>query len=316
MNKNAKILCFGELLIDMISETTGDLVKSKGFSKQFGGAPGNTASGLAKLGIPVYFMGKVGDDPFGHFLKNTLEENNVKTDFLNLSKVYKTTLAFVALEESGERDFTFYKGAHENLFPDEFSIPDKVSIFHFGSLTQTNKDSFATTEKLLNEAKSKHAFISYDPNVRESLWDNKAQIKKVILETAKKVDMMKVNEEEAKFLADDQDIISAAGKLFSNNLDILIITLGSDGCYFKTKKYEGLIKPPIKVKAIDTTGAGDAFNAGLLSAIYETGKKLSELPKQDLDRYLTRANIIGALTTTKKGAITAFPTLEVLKKYV
>src|SRR5260221_4961921 len=118
------IVCYGELLIDMISTNTGSLIQSKGFLKKFGGAPANVAMGLSRLGAPVRFMGKVGDDPFGHFLKNTLEKNKVITDNLILSKTDKTTLAFVSLDKEGQRDFFFYKGAHEAITALEVNLPE------------------------------------------------------------------------------------------------------------------------------------------------------------------------------------------------
>src|SRR5260221_273338 len=127
---NSSIVCFGELLIDMISTNTGNLISSKGFLKKFGGAPANVSMGLTKLGAPVRFMGKVGDDPFGHFLKNTLEKNHVKTDKLILSKTDKTTLAFVSLDKDGQRDFFFYKGAHESITSSEVDLPPNTTVFH------------------------------------------------------------------------------------------------------------------------------------------------------------------------------------------
>lgn len=308
------ITCFGELLIDMISSNTGSLVASKGFLKKFGGAPGNTASGLAKLGVPVSFIGKVGSDPFGVFLKASLEKYGVDTKGLVVSKGERTTLAFVSLTSSGERDFFFFKGAHDTILPTETALPPKTGIFHFGSLTQISVNANRTTEKLIADARKMGAILSYDPNVRESLWGDLHRARLVILDTAKKVDMLKVNEEEARLLSKMENIKGAADKLYTENLDILIITRGHAGCYYKTARFEGAI-PTIDVDVVDTTGAGDAFNAGFLYGIYTTGKRASALTKPELEALLKRAVIIGSLTTTKKGAVSAFPLKKDIEKY-
>lgn len=311
----SKIVCFGELLIDMISTTTGDLIESEEFLKKFGGAPANTASGLAKLGFPVSFIGKVGNDPFGRFLKKELEKNNVDTSSLILSQKQKTTLAFVSQTKTGGRDFYFYKGAHDQITPEEVELPQNVAIFHFGSLTQTNPKALAATQKLIKAAKAANTIVSYDPNLRKNLWDDLQKAKEIMLKTAKTVDVFKISEDEAEFLTGSKDPKAAARKLFTSNLEALFITLGAKGCYYKTKKYEGQL-PTIKVFVVDTTGAGDAFNAGYLSGISKAGKKVSAMSKDQLENILKTANIIASLTTTKKGAITAFPPSSEINKYL
>lgn len=313
--KNSSVTCFGELLIDMISTNTGSLVSSDGFLKKFGGAPGNTASGLAKLGVPVSFIGKVGNDPFGIFLKTELESYCVDTKGLVISKVDRTTLAFVSLTKGGQRDFNFYKGAHDTIQPSEVTLPSHTAIFHFGSLTQISVNANRTTEKLIGEAIKQHAILSYDPNVRESLWGDLHRARLIILDTAKKVNILKVNEVEAQLLSQVSDIPGAAIKLFTENLDIVVVTNGEKGCYYKTAKFEGAV-PAIKVKVVDTTGAGDAFNAGFIYGLYQAGKRASDLSKSDLEHILKRAVVIGSLTTTKKGAVSAFPSKKEINKYI
>ena len=219
------------------------------------------------------------------------------------------------MTQSGERDFTFYRGAHEAINPSEVNIPENTFLFHFGSLTQTNDAANAATNKLIDQARAMGAIISYDPNIRESLWGDLNKAKEVILETAKKVDILKLNEDEAKLLSGKEDISEAGSALFTDNLEAVFITLGKDGCYYKTKEDEGLVPVPITVKAVDTTGAGDAFNAGYIYAIHKTGKRISQMTKDELESGLRMANIIGALTTTKKGAIDACPNTEDLKQY-
>lgn len=312
--KSSQITCFGELLIDMISMNTGSLVQSEGFLKKFGGAPGNTASGLAKLDIPVSFIGKVGQDPFGEFLKESLQQYGVDTSQLIMSSRDRTTLAFVSLTETGERDFFFFKGAHDTITPEEVKLPVNTFLFHFGSLTQISVSANTTTENLIKQARKQGSILSYDPNVRESLWGDLHRARLVILDTAKLVNNLKVNKEESVLLTGEEDLKKAAAALFMPNLDLLVITLGKDGCYYKTKQGEGMI-PSIDVQVVDTTGAGDAFNAGLISGLYDAQKRASELSKSELEQILKRAVIIGSLTTTKKGAVSAFPLKEEIAQY-
>ncbi|MFH0943111.1 MAG: carbohydrate kinase [Candidatus Beckwithbacteria bacterium] len=310
-----QITCFGELLIDMIAMNTGSLIESEGFLKKFGGAPANTASGLAKLGLPVSFIGKVGQDPFGIFLKQELDKYKVKTDNLIMSETGTTTLALVSLTKQGDRDFFFIGGVHDKILPNEVDLPRNTGIFHFGSLTQTTVPASQATDKLISQAIKAKAILSYDPNIRKFLWGDLKRAKLVVLDTAKKVNILKVNEEEAELLSGFKNFQQAAQKLYRDNLDILIITLASKGCYYKNKNYEGLV-PTIKVKVVDTTGAGDAFNAGFISGLYEARKKASELSKDELEKILRRAVIIGTLTTTKKGAVTAFPSKAGIAKRI
>jgi sugar/nucleoside kinase (ribokinase family) len=301
------IVCYGELLIDMISKNTGSLIDSEGFYKKFGGAPANTAVGLAKLGAKVSFIGKVGNDPFGAYLKRKLEYYKVDTSHLIMSKKDRTTLAFVSLTEEGERDFYFFKGAHDSLKPADVDLPKDTYLFHFGSLTQTNTQADRATRKLLDQALVMNAMISYDPNIRENLWGDLDKAKRIILETAKKVHILKLNDDEAKILSGKSNVKDAAKALYSKNLDALFITLGEDGCYYKTKTDEGQVRPAIIVKSVDTTGAGDAFNAGYIDAICKMNKHISDMTHHELESALKRAVVIGAITTTKKGAISAFP---------
>jgi len=310
-----QVTCFGELLIDMIALNPGSLMESEGFLKKFGGAPANTASGLAKLGLPVSFIGKVGQDPFGYFLRQSLEDYRVNTKNLIMSETGTTTLALVSLTKQGDRDFFFIRGVHDKILPSEVDLPRNTGIFHFGSLTQTTTPASKATDKLISQAIKAKAIISYDPNIREFLWGDLKRAKLVVLDTAKKVNVLKVNEEEAELLSGSKNLQPAAQKLYRDSLDILIITLASRGCYYKTKNYEGLV-PTIKVKVVDTTGAGDAFNAGFISGLYEAKKRASELSNIELEKILRRAVIIGTLTTTKKGAVTAFPSKAEILKYL
>ena len=312
---NKAVTCFGELLVDMIALNAGKLTEVDGFLKKFGGAPANTASGLAKLGVPVNYLCKVGADPFGEFLKSELKSYGVNTGGIVTSPTGTTTLAFVSLTKEGERDFFFIRGVHDKITPAEVNLPKNTAIFHFGSLTQTSATGIKATAKLIQQASGQKAILSYDPNIREFLWGDLKLAKLVVLDTLKKVNIFKVNEEEAVLLSGESNPAKAAKKLWRNNLDLLMVTLASQGAYYQTRNHSGQVKT-IKVKVVDTTGAGDAFNAGMLESIYRHPGLLMQTEKKELERAVRRAAVIGSLTTTKKGAVAAFPTKLEINKYI
>ena len=301
------IVCYGELVIDFF----GTLVDR--FSPKFGGAPGNTAVGLAKLGQKnLRFVGKVGKDFFGDFLDNTLQSYGIETEDLLHDPKNKTTLAFVARGKNGARDFSFYPGAHDQIKPTEVrSISFKdARILQFGSLTQTNLDSQKATAYLLAKARKEKAYISYDPNVRLPLWESPALLKKTVLATIPAVDMLKVNEEELVFFTGTKSPKLGAKKLWKKNLQLLLITLGDKGAYWKTPTGEGII-PTMRIKPIDTTGAGDAFNAGLLSRLHpHVNNGVLELDNEKIKVAVSFANHVASLSTLKRGAIEALPTVQ------
>lgn len=312
MEGRKKIICYGELLLDCYGSI------KEGFVPKFGGAPGNTAIGLSQLGVSgTAFVGKVGSDFFGDFLERTLKSHNIDTKYLFRSKESPTTLAFVSLGPKGERDFSFHLGAHEKI---ELNDVKRVkfngfSIMQLGSLTQMNKANFQATDYMLKNARRKKIFISYDPNIRLPLWPNKSILKKTILNTVPQIDLLKISEEELKFLAGTNDIKKGVAKLWKKNLQLLIVTLGGKGAYWKNAGGEGFISGK-KVKAIDTTGAGDAFNAGILSLLskYINSGEL-RITEDDLKKAISFANKVAALSTLKKGAIEAMPTLEETDKF-
>ncbi|MFA9288449.1 MAG: carbohydrate kinase [Weeksellaceae bacterium] len=306
---------YGEVIVDMVAGDTGSLVEVETFLKRFGGAPANTAVGLGRLDVPVALIGKVGSDPFGIYMKQTLENNNVDTSGLVLTRRFPTTMSFVSLQEDGERDFLFAPGAHDRLRSEEVELPPNAKILHFGSLLQIRPEAQETTNKLLRQAAKRGVLTSYDPNIRETLWGDLGRARDTVLETAKHVSIMKVNETEAELLSGTNDIAEAAVRLFQPNMDTLFITLGPQGCYVMTKHGAIHVEVPISVTPVDTTGAGDAFNAGYLAGIYDSGRMYSDMSQADLIRYVKRAAVIGALATTEKGAISALPTREMLTQY-
>ncbi|MDE0485279.1 MAG: PfkB family carbohydrate kinase [Candidatus Poribacteria bacterium] len=306
-----KALCIGELLIDFIS-TTPDvtLAEAPGFVKAPGGAPANVAVGLAKLGIEAGFIGKVGADPFGDFLTETLQRNNVNTTYLIAGEASRTTLAFVATRSDGMKDITFYRhpGADIQLSPDEIDADyiQSAELFHYGSVSLSHSPTREATLKAIQCAKSAGAFISYDPNLRLMLWDNADDAKHWIWEVMPYADVVKISEEEWEFVTGDVELESGIEQILGLGVKLLVVTLGERGCYYTNGNVEGSVDG-FTVEVVDTLGAGDAFVAAMLTQLMQHAD-LTSLKNDQLGAIMRYANAAGALATQKVGVIPALPT--------
>lgn len=309
------VLCIGELLIDFIcSDVNTSLDLGENFKKKAGGAPANVTAAICRLGGKASFVGKVGDDPFGKFLKDTLDSLRVDTSMLIMDKIEKTTLAFVSLKSNGERDFVFNRGADGCLKYNELNL-DKIysnKVLHFGSATALlGGDMRESYVRIMEEAKKRNIFISFDPNFRDNLWENNVndfvQISKKCIEFA---DFIKVSDEELKIITGKKDMYAAVDALRGESSKIVAVTLGKDGTLISTDENTEVI-PSIKIKSIDSTGAGDAFVGSLLYKIslLEDSKELYK-NFDELKDIVKFANKVGAIVCTKLGAIAALPTLE------
>lgn len=319
-----KAICLGELLIDFVSTLNGVTLRdAPGFEKAPGGAPANVAVGLSKLGIETYFIGKIGKDAFGDFLRMTLDKYGVKTNYLTTTTKAKTTLAFVSLTEEGERDFVFYRDPGADMLLDQSDIIDLIfsgsGVFHFGSITMTHEPSNSATFKAIQLARKYGYLVSFDPNLRPALWKTLDEAWEKMRLGMELSDVVKLNEEEAMFIAETNTVEEAIRYLQrSYNLALVIITLGKEGSILvhqeKSLRVEGF-----PVHAVDTTGAGDGFVAGLISSLYMFWNDLRErksIPDDTLRYAGRRANAVGALTTLKKGAIPALPTQEEVEIFI
>lgn len=311
------VITLGEALMDFVSIESGVEVKeAPGFLKAPGGAPANVAAALGKLGVKVAFLGKVGDDPFGHFLQETLEANGVDTSGMRFDPEARTTLAFVSLREDGEHSFVFYRhpGADMLLRPEEINRAwiSSTRIFHFGSISAISEPSRSATRSAIRYAQEAGALVSYDPNLRLSLWPDAETARQEMTALLPEADLVKINDEELHFLTGTDDLPKGGRTIIKQGPKAVIITLGPEGCFFTNGKEE-LYVEGIRVEAIDTTGAGDAFWAAVLwGALREikAGTAFSQIPISTIEAILRTANRAGALTTTKKGVIPALPTLE------
>ncbi|WP_027626599.1 carbohydrate kinase family protein [Clostridium lundense] len=305
------VVALGELLIDF----TPNGKSEKGcnmFEQNPGGAPANVLALLAKLGKKTAFIGKVGEDQFGLFLKNTLKNLNIDTTGLALSKEFNTTLAFVHLNDNGDRTFSFYRnpGADMMLTKDELRLDliYNTKIFHFGSLSLTKEPAISATFKALDYAKAKDKLISYDPNLRPALWDNLDFAKAQITKGLYYADILKVSEEELLFITDISDMEKATRYLLDNyDIKFIFVTLGEKGCFYRYGDNYGIVEP-FKVTPVDTTGAGDSFLGAVLYKLMD--KDINNLPIDELIKIVRFASAVGALVTTKRGSLSIMPDLN------
>ncbi|KAK7372351.1 hypothetical protein VNO80_05729 [Phaseolus coccineus] len=308
------VVCFGEMLIDFVPTVSGlSLAEAPAFKKAPGGAPANVAVGISRLGGSSAFIGKVGEDEFGYMLADILKENNVNHEGMRFDPGARTALAFVTLRSDGEREFMFYRNPSADMLLQEdeldLDLIRKAKIFHYGSISLITEPCKSAHIAAAKAAKDAGVVLSYDPNLRLPLWPSEDSAREGILSIWETADIIKVSEEEITFLTKGEDPYDDAvvRKLFHENLKLLLVTEGAEGCRYYTKEFSGRVKG-LKVDAVDTTGAGDAFVAGILSQL---AVNLSLLQKEEeLRDSLKFANVCGALTVTERGAIPALPTKE------
>ncbi|MEH7400616.1 carbohydrate kinase [Gottfriedia acidiceleris] len=311
------VTALGELLIDLTpynSSQPGKVV----FERNPGGAPANVLAGLTKLGKKTCFIGKVGDDQFGHYLKQVLLDTNICCEGLSFTRKANTTLAFVHLDEYGDRSFSFYRnpGADTKLTEDDINenIVAQTKIFHFGSLSLTNEPAATTTLKTVQLAKEQGKVISYDPNLRALLWKNLEHAKKMIKEGLKYANIVKLSEEELEFITGKADLEKGTRQLVEQyNTELIFVTLGAEGCFYRKGENIGKFKS-FKVNPVDTTGAGDGFFSGVLYKYLEKNKPIADLNIDDMQEIIIFGNAVGAIVTTRKGAILSMPCMEEVKK--
>ena len=305
-----KVICPGEALIDFVSMDIGKTLKATdGFIKKAGGAPANVAAAISKLGAEAYFCGTVGDDAFGGFLEDTLNNNNINTELLFKIK-NNTTFAFVSLMENGERDFEFARDADECLTFDMISDRlEEFDLYHFGSATAFMGGNLKDTYfKLKEYAKSNNKIISFDANYRESLFgNNKEEFIKCCKEFIVDSNIVKLSEEEAKLISGIEDIKEASQYIVNLGCENLMVTLGKEGTLLSNREKQILIKTK-EVKMKDATGAGDAFIGAVIAQI------LNE-PGKSMEKIVEMANLVGGITTTKLGALESIPTWDELEQY-
>jgi fructokinase len=306
------VVCLGELLFDFVAlEDSPRLEQATTFHRAPGGAPANVAVALTRLGTRSSFVGKIGGDAFGRSLRQTLAAEGVDLRGLVEDGAARTPLAFVGSDGQGGRSFVFY---HDGM-ADTLLRPDEVNrdliggarVFHFGSVTLAAEPSASATLAAARCARESGCLVSFDPNVRLELWDSPERALECILNALHMVDVVKVSSDELEFLTGTSDPVQACCRLREPGPTLAVVTLGADGCYYDASTHAGHV-PGVRVKAVDSLGAGDAFVAGLLAGISAQGGSAVIADRDALIPALSFANAVGAITTTQYGAIPALPT--------
>ena len=309
------VVCLGELLIDLVATGPDPSIESATtFVKSPGGAPANVAVGLSRLGVPAAFIGKVSDDAFGGFLRATLDAEGVDTRGLVVDPSARTPLAFVGSQPSGARAWVFFhRGMADTLLrPDELDtdLIGHARIFHFGSVTLAADPGRSATLAAARLARERGCLVSFDPNVRLELWDDPDDARRWIGEAVPLADVIKVSGDEIDFLTGSDDPRAAATSLRRKGPAMAVVTLGSGGTYVQLGSIDETV-PSFDVTAIDSTGAGDAFVSGLLASLIDRRvDELLALTRPDVSDAIRFANAVGALATTRIGAIPSLPTRD------
>lgn len=315
MSKKYDVVALGELLIDFtengVSKQGNPLLEANP-----GGAPANVLAMLRKLGKKTVFIGKVGNDCFGKQLENTLIEAGIGTDGLVKDDNINTTLAFVHTLPGGDREFAFYRkpGADMMLTSNEINedLIRQSEIFHFGSLSMTSQPCRDATKYAVELAKKENLLITYDPNLRESLWDNLDEAKEMIKYGMSMCDVMKISDNEVLWFTgkDNYDDAITAVKNNFKNIKLILLSLGKEGSRAYLGDTSVTVPGFIQKNTIETTGAGDTFFAAVIDYIIEYGLNLNE---NQLREMLRRANAAASIITTRKGAIRVMPTRQELQ---
>ena len=302
---------YGELLIDFTP--AGEKDGRALFMQNPGGAPANVAVAMSNFGISSSFVGMVGDDFFGSFLKGVLEEKSVDTSGLVMSADYNTTLAFVHLFENGDRDFTFYRKPGADIMFEPSMLKEemirKARVFHTGSLSMSHEPSRSANLKAIGIAKNAGVVISCDPNYRAPLWADQAEAKVFLKKSMEHADIIKISDYEVEFLLGDIPYEDAAKRLVDGGASMVFVTMGSKGAVYACAAGWGIAEG-FDVKAVDTTGAGDCFTAGVLSQFLNSGKTLGELSLADVAGFARFANAAASLCVEERGGIPSMPHSE------
>lgn len=303
----------GELLIDFTPAGTSQYGNPL-YERNPGGAPANVLAAMSKLGASTVFIGKVGDDQFGRFLEETLVKSGISVSGLKFSKDVNTTLAFVHLDPSGDRAFTFYRNPGADMMLEMGDIDGEIikqsKVFHFGSISLISEPSRSATLHGISIARENGLIISYDPNLRPPLWESLDAAKKGITSGLKYADILKVSGEELEFITGVSDLEMGTSILQKMGISLILVTLGENGAFYRCGEKTGT-GGAYSVKAIDTTGAGDAFLGGVLYRLKGSSlKEILSMSKEELEDVVDFGNAAGALTTARRGAIPAVPSLD------
>ena len=318
----SKIICFGELLIDMFSFTDNKDGERQGiehFSKYAGGSPAIVASAITELGSKAYFVGKLSKDTFGDFLMNYMDNKGIRMNYCNQLDGLKSSISFVSHDKDGERSFDIYRDSHcaadlafrKDDWKEEWFR--NTAIFHCGSNCQTTQSSHLATEWGMKLAQKNNVLVSYDPNIRPLIWEDDKLLTMSVHRLFPHADIVKFSEDEMHFLFPKAKEKVVVDNLFELGCKLILVTRGGKGCSAFTQKNEPVHLPGIKCKVVDTTGAGDNFIGAVLynlAKIYTENKNKLELTYDEVHYILNFANHAAALSVTKRGGLESSPKLK------
>jgi fructokinase len=311
-----RILVLGEALIDLFAGTGVSLRTTRAFQPTPGGAPANVAVALGKLGADVGFIGKVGQDEFGLWLRQFMASQGVDVAYLEADSRAPTMLAVVALPTPDNPQFILYNGANELLTPDE--LPQQAiaqaAVFIYGSVTLSTRSG----EAALHAAHIAHqagATVIFDVNLRPNLWPDLETARREIDRCLDSATIIKANENEIQFLTGTDDLERGSAALLERGAKVCCVSLGDQGAYFRTARAGGYV-PAFKVNAIDATGSGDAFVAGLALQVAALSDPFHDLSFEGWYERFRFANACGALTTTVMGGMNGSPLLADVQAFM
>jgi fructokinase len=315
-----EIVTLGELILDMCASESGkDFFSVTAFLPIAGGAPANVAVAASRLGVQSAFIGKVGEDPFGHRLEAVLKGYGVETRGMRFDAHYRTTLNFMTIPDPHRTEMLFYRnpGADMLLAPRELDkgLIASAAVFHFGSVSLAIEPCRSAALEAALVARNAGALVSFDVNYRPSLWDSEKRAIAEIAEAISLADIIKVNEAELRLMAGTDDPLAGCRSLVERGPALCVATLGPGGSAWATRKAGAASVPGFTVEAVDATGCGDAFMAALLvQVLFHLGSepagrraRLEGLGADELSRSVRWANAAGALTARTKGVMNALP---------
>ncbi|MEM1504907.1 carbohydrate kinase [Domibacillus sp. 8LH] len=323
--KNLKnVFCIGEALIDFIPiQKNTSLKEVTGFERMAGGAPMNVAVAVSKYGGHSVMLTKLASDHFGEYLFEVLVSHGVDTSYLYRSTQGETGLAFVSIDQDGERSFSFYRQNAADLLLSSEEIKEEWfregDMLHFGSVNLIRDSMKKTHQKVIEIVRNRKGIVSFDPNVRLALWPDAESCQKTIQEFLPLADLVKVSDEELSFITAIEEEKAAIQSLFIGSVKAVLYTKGKQGAILYLKSGEEFEIKGFTVNAVDTTGAGDAFMGGFLAelALLEVSNdNLSKKLKENYKQLLTFANASGALTASVKGAVQSMPSKQKVLEFI
>lgn len=304
----SKIWVTGDAVVDLIPDGENHYLKCAG------GAPANVAVGVSRLGVEAGFIGRVGNDPLGKFMREVLQAENVSVENMILDDNHRTSTVLVGLD-NGERSFTFMVNPSADQFLEIGDLPEfsKGDFLHCCSIALINEPSRSTTIEAICRVKQAGGYVSFDPNLRESLWNSVDEMKSIVNSVVSMADILKFSEEELTLLTDTATLEEATKAITAQYPEkLIIITLGKDGAIYHFNGKSQIVAGKA-LKPVDTTGAGDAFVSGLLAGLANT---LDWKDETALVEVIRKANASGALATTAKGAMSALPNKAELEAFL